>query len=239
MQAFYSPVAGCTVPGVKTQQRTRAHRPAAQSAKDPRATVRERIIEATFMVLMEKGYAGASTLEIARRAKVSKRELYALFGDKQGILATMIAQRSQRMVRPLELPEVADKKTFGETLVKFGTTLLREVTDPAVVAMHRLAIAEADRSPELARLLDERGRGANRAALVAFLARAKDAGLLGGDPEKLCGLFLTTLFSDLMLRLVMGVAPPPSARVCAERAANAAAVLLGRHQFDRVATSSA
>jgi len=45
--------------------------------------LRGRIIEAAFAVLMERGYAGASTIEIATRAKVSKRDLYALFGSKQ------------------------------------------------------------------------------------------------------------------------------------------------------------
>jgi AcrR family transcriptional regulator len=242
MQAFYSPADRCTVPAVKRQRPTRTALATTEPAKDPRQAVRERIIEATFMVLMDKGYAGASTLQIARRARVSKRELYALFGDKRGILATMIANRAERMVKPLELPEVADKKAFVETLLRFGATLLKEVTDPSVIAMHRLAIAEADRSPELARMLDERGRSTNRAALLAFLARAKAAGLLGNaDPEELCGRFLGTLFSDLMLRIIMGVAPPPSARACAERAEAATAAMLGRDPIVemKAATSSA
>lgn len=241
MQAFYSLGRRCTVPGVKRQRRTKAARPAGEAAKDPREAVRQRIIEATFTVLMDKGYAGASTLEIARRARVSKRELYALFGDKQGILATMIAQRAERMVKPLELPTAVDKKAFTETLLKFGSTLLREVTDPSVIAMHRLAIAEADRSPELARLLDERGRTINRAALLSFLTRAKAAGLLGGaDPEDLCSRFFSALISDLMLRIIMGVAQPPTARACAERAEAAVAAMLGRDpgQVAKVATSS-
>ena len=38
--------------------------------------------EAAFAALMEKGYARTSTLEIATRARVSKRELYAEFGSK-------------------------------------------------------------------------------------------------------------------------------------------------------------
>lgn len=242
MQAFYPAGRRCTVPDVKRQRGTRAARLTAEAAKDPRQAVRERIIEATFMVLMEKGYAGASTLEIARRARVSKRELYALFGDKRGILATMIAERAKRMVKPLDLPEVADKKALLETLAKFGTTLLKEVTDPSVIAMHRLAIAEADRSPELAQMLDERGRSTNRAALLAFLARARDAGLIGNDdPEDMCSRFLSTLFSDLMLRIIMGVAPPPSARACAERARAAIAAMFGRDPSvsERIATSSA
>jgi len=46
-------------------------------------TVRERILEAAFAAFMKSGYATASTLEIATRACVSKRELYGLVGNKQ------------------------------------------------------------------------------------------------------------------------------------------------------------
>jgi hypothetical protein len=56
----------------------------------------------------------------------------------------------------------------------------------------------------------------------------------------MCGQFLSTLFSDLILRLVMGVAAAPSQRVCAERAAAAIAALFARNPgTSRILTSSA
>ena len=48
--------------------------------------VRERILDAAFTAFMKSGYAAASMLEIATRASVSKRELYALVGNKQEML---------------------------------------------------------------------------------------------------------------------------------------------------------
>ena len=48
---------------------------------------RERIMSAAMEAFMELGFARTSTLEIATRAQVSKRELYTLFGSKQAILA--------------------------------------------------------------------------------------------------------------------------------------------------------
>ena len=53
--------------------------------------VRERILEAAFAAFMESGYATTSTLEIATRARVSKRELYALVGNKQEMLIASTA----------------------------------------------------------------------------------------------------------------------------------------------------
>ena len=74
---------------------------------------RQSIIAATFAVLMERGYAGASTLEIARRARVSKRELYAEFGSKAGILEALIASTSARMQVPLTTAAITDRASFA------------------------------------------------------------------------------------------------------------------------------
>src|SRR4029079_13624472 len=89
-----------------------------QSDDNPR---RQAILGAAFHVLMERGYAGASTLEIARRAKVSKRELYAEFGSKSGILEALIASTSQRMQVPLVTADFADRAGFITVLSAYGT----------------------------------------------------------------------------------------------------------------------
>jgi AcrR family transcriptional regulator len=181
-------------------------------AEEPRA----RIIAATFAVLMERGYGGASTREIARRARVSKRELYAFFDSKAGILAAMIAERAQRMRAPLALPEINDAADLVRTLIAFGAAVMTEVSSPAVLALFRLAIGEAGRAagdaPTLARALDEGGRRANRAALRGLLARAQALGLIGeGDCDVMAGEFLALLWGDRLLLLLAGLAPPPNA----------------------------
>src|SRR5581483_11232276 len=112
--------------------------------EDPQAqSVRERILSAAFDTFMQHGYSGASTLEIASRAKVSKRELYALVGSKQDMLVACIAERSARMRSvPDELPKVNDRETLARVLETIGIRLLTEVSHPTVIATFRLAIAE-------------------------------------------------------------------------------------------------
>ena len=68
------------------------------------APSRERILNAAFSSFTEKGYARTSTLEIATRAKVSKRELYALCSDKSALLRDAVTERAKRMRLALELP---------------------------------------------------------------------------------------------------------------------------------------
>lgn len=188
---------------------------------------RERIMEAAFAVLTERGYARASTLEIATRARVSKRELYTLFGDKRGVLAEMVARRAARMHQALSLPPATDRATLAETLVAFGTTVLAEVCHPTVVTMFRLAISETDRQAEMAHVLDENGRGAHRRALIAFLGQMSRKGLLGdADPETAASQFLSLLFGDTLLRTLLRAIEPPSPRECTRRARAATETVL-------------
>src|SRR5215467_11612222 len=95
-------------------------------------TVRKRILEAAFAAFMKSGYAAASTLEIATRARVSKRELYALVGNKQKMLITCIRERAKRLEVPAHLPVVHDRETLAQVRASFGTKLVREVSDPSL-----------------------------------------------------------------------------------------------------------
>jgi len=85
--------------------------------------VRERIMHAAMQAFMELGYAEASTLEIATRAQVSKRELYALFGSKQAMLAACITDRAQRMRMPTDLPQARSREMLTKVLSKLGATI--------------------------------------------------------------------------------------------------------------------
>ena len=79
---------------------------------------------------MERGYAATSTLEIATRARVSKRELYALVGNKQKMLITAIGERAKRLQAPADMPMLRDRATLAQVLTAFGIQLVREVSDP-------------------------------------------------------------------------------------------------------------
>lgn len=191
--------------------------------------VRERILAAAFAAFMESGYATTSTLEIATRARVSKRELYALFGNKQQMLIACITERAKRLHVPVDLPVLRDRETLAHVLAAFGTKLLREISDPTVIAVFRLAIAEAVQAPEVARALNSIGRDASRAALREIFARAQASGLLTGRPAELSEQFAGLLWGHLMVSLLLGVAERPSPREIAARARDAAAALLQLH----------
>jgi AcrR family transcriptional regulator len=191
--------------------------------------VRARILEAAFAAFTKRGYAASTTLEIASNARVSKRELYALVGNKQQMLIACISARATRLQAPADLPIPDTRATFARVLTAFGTQLVREITDPTVVAVFRLAIAEAVQSPEVAQALDSIGREASRAALRQLMSQAQAAGLLNGRPAELAEQFGGLLWGNLMVSLLLGVAERPSSRELAARARDATTAFLQLH----------
>jgi hypothetical protein len=87
-----------------------------------------------------------------------------LCADKSALLRETITERSKQMRIPLEMQPAADPQQLEKTLTAFGAAILRRVSDNPVLAIFRLAIAEAGNSPEVAQALG-RARHSNRAAL--------------------------------------------------------------------------
>src|SRR6516165_10484225 len=200
--------------------------------------VRDRILKAAFAAFMKSGYATASTLEIATRAHVSKRELYALVGNKQEMLIACISQRARRFDVPADLPVLRDRETLAQVLAAFGTRLVREASHPTVVAVFRLAISEVIQAPEVARALDSTARETSRSTLRKIMAGAQASGLLTGRPAELAKLFAGLLWRDLQVSLLLGVAERPNPREIAKRARDAAAAFLQLHPLPNDAPAS-
>jgi len=190
----------------------------------------ERILRAAFQAFTEDGYADTSTLEIARRAKISKRDLYANFGSKHEVLVACIRSRADRMRLPPDLPAPRNREMLASTLTRFATNLVREVSNPSVIATFRLAIAEATRSPEIAQARDAAGRDATRAALAELVANAQSAGLIGpGEPTEMAWQYLGLLWEGLMVGLLLGVAATPDPAEAERRARKATAAFMQLH----------
>jgi len=203
--------------------------PVRSRAKGFDGSTRERVLTAAFAVFRKRGFSRASTLEIATR--VSKRDLYALFGSKHAMLTACIRERTGRMRQPLELAAAIPMSgdALAVTLVELGSTILRVACHPDVLAVHRLAIAESDRAPAVARTLDSSGRAANHAALGAWLARAQAQGRIGaGDPAAMAAHFLAMLWGGLLIQLLLQVrdAPTPDEIESRARAATEAILML-------------
>lgn len=188
---------------------------------DPR---RAAMLVAAYECFVEHGVSGATTDEIARRARVSKREIYRLFGSKEALFSELVRERAAVMRGALELAPSDGREAALDTLERFGREFLGLLAQPTTVAVYRLAMSEAARLPELGRQLDAEGRGNVMGALVRWMADAKARGALPvPDVERAAGSFMALLMADLQVRLALGAAPTPTPEEVARRAALARA----------------
>ncbi len=166
---------------------------------------RRQVLEAAAKVFFEKGYERATTLDIATEAKVSKRLLYELFGNKQGILEALVKTGTQRMRQPIDIPLPDSADAFYETLKRFGSVFLGELLSEKNIAMTRLAIADASSSGTVAKELAASGSGPVLAATEKLFRHAKEKGYADfDDPVLINSIFFNVLIGDVRIKLLMG-----------------------------------
>ena len=123
------------------------------------------------------------------------------------------------------MPQTRD--ALATLLVELGRSILKTVCHPDVLTVFRLAIAESDRAPEIARTLDSSGREANEKALTELVKKAQAVGLvLAGDPAVLAVRYLAVLWGDLLIWLLMRVREAPTKREIEIRARAATDTLM-------------
>jgi len=169
-------------------------------------------LSVAFQSLKENGFSGASTLEIATKAHVSKRELYALFPSKDKILFACIAERASAISGSVtELPEPSTSHELSNVLREFGFILLKDVTRADVLTVFRFAIARSGDLPEVARIIDRNGRRASHEVLAKLIGHAVSRGLLKpSETKQMARAYLGLLWSDLQVGLLLGVLKPPA-----------------------------
>jgi AcrR family transcriptional regulator len=200
------------------------------SAPQPASSsIRERVLSAAFTLFREHGFSSTSMLDIVTRARVSKRDLYALFKNKHAVLAACIGEHAQQMRRPLEGanlgPETRD--ALAALLVEFGVSILQTICHPNALTVFRLAIAESDRVPEIGRTIEGSGRESNQKVLIELIKKGQARGLIiAGDPAVLASHYIAVLGADLLIRLLMRVREAPTEREIVARARAATEILI-------------
>lgn len=187
---------------------------------------RAAILQAAFDVFVEKGFEAATTAEIVRRARTSKRTLYEFFASKQEILTALIRYGAAKMQPSPQLPEPQNRQQFLVVLEQFGRIFLSELLHPERTAMYRLAIAEAARGGgSVARELEASGRAPVTQAATRFFEQAAARGIIRRDEvATLISVFFSVLIGIAPLQALLGESPI-SADAIAQRAALATQVL--------------
>lgn len=167
------------------------------------------IIEAARNVFLEKGFDGASMDLIAETANVSKRTVYNHYASKEalfaGVMLGMCQAKKETMV--LEIPLSGD---IAEELKIFGVNFVSLVFDPNGQALLRILVANLDKFPELGQAFFDNGpQEVINAVADYFLAQTKAGRMNIEDPEEASGSFLSSLYGEQFLKILLTPAPAP------------------------------
>ena len=111
-----------------------------------------RILSAALEVFSKSSFGGATTDEIARRARVSKRDLYAAFSDKHAILTKVIEtvlENGEANLRRAIADSQKSSPSIEVTLEILGLALVSEILSPLEGFVCRLAFAESAGHPSI------------------------------------------------------------------------------------------
>ncbi len=178
------------------------------------------------MALVELGYEGVTLNLIAKRASVSKRTIYAKYGDKKGLLEAVLKRMSVGTFGP-EL-SAEDDLPFLDGLRWRAERVLRNNLRPGAIAIAAIAIRESKRFPEFLVTMLEAKRMYQQDPLRLYFERFKDRGIIGDvDCVALASMFLWMLSEDMINTVATGVAAGDSDDIITAKAELVANMLAG------------
>ena len=182
----------------------------ADASQMPDFTPRQNeVLEQALRLLVEGGDRALTTSGLARAANCSKESLYKWFGDRDGLLAAMIAHQASK-VRTVERgKERLTAESLRDHLELFSRDLLEVLSGDVSLALNRLAIGQASREgSKLGHMLQERGRRQIGRRAGALLEAGRKAGLLAFDnADEAYGALYGLVVSDWHLRMLLGEEP--------------------------------
>jgi AcrR family transcriptional regulator len=172
---------------------------------------RRQILDGARQVFSHESYERSTVDRIAARARVSKATVYKHYGDKRSLFVAVVVDTCDEMSRDLECGWEEQGEDVGEALRAMGERVVRMSLSSRVVALHRQAITESERIPEIARTVFECGTLAIQQAVAARLRRWAEAWALEIEDVRSAAIaFLALCGGDLVIRVRLGVLQIPA-----------------------------
>lgn len=181
------------------------------AASNPRAPTRderrETILKVAREVFFEHGYRATSMSTIAARLGGSKGTLYNYFKNKEELFEAQVRERCGQAAD--RILEVSPEGEPAETLTRLGEQYLQHLYSEETVQMFRILVAEAQRSPELARVFYEVGPARGQRGLQDYLQAAQARGCLHvADCALAAEQFLSLCKGRTHLQFLLNLIPP-------------------------------
>jgi AcrR family transcriptional regulator len=171
------------------------------------------VLERALGLLVEGGERALTTAGVARAANCSKESLYKWFGDRDGLLAAVVAFQAAKVRTLAPGRDAPSREEFRRHLTVFASDLLGVLAGEVSLALNRLAIGQASREgSRLGQLVLDRGRRTIEARARMLLEFGRERGYVGYDDARQAYATLYGLIvGDLHVRMLLGDPPPGEA----------------------------
>ncbi len=168
---------------------------------------RHQILVGARQVFVELGFERTSVSSIAERAGVSKATLYNHFSDKGTLFTACLAEECEEAHAALAgILETPSGDLEGD-LFAIGERVLRLMTSPTAMALHRVIVAEVPRFPEVGQQLYDMITRYTEQILGGFMKMWSDRGALRvEDPARAADQFVDLCRGDAFKRVELGLA---------------------------------
>jgi AcrR family transcriptional regulator len=209
----------------------------AVAAHDEFTPRQQAVLDCALQLLVSGGEKGLTTAGLARSANCSKESIYKWFGDRDGLLAAMIAHQASKVRAGVENGHAMDAAQFRDYLVAFAHDLLDVLAGDVSLALNRLAIGQASKAESrLGQLMIERGRRRIDQRAMALLEAGKRRGHIHYDDREAAYHTLYGLIvRDLHVRMLLGergARQPQQFDATAEEAVEQFFALFGARQIN-------
>lgn len=141
-----------------------------RTQRERRAETRSRLLAATQAALVERGYAGATTTEICRRAEVSQGALFKHFASKGELLAATAEQLFAHLIDAYreEMPRLAGVQDRAAAAVALLWNVFDDPRLLAAIELYGAARTERELARRLAPVAERHGENLHALAHELF-----------------------------------------------------------------------
>jgi AcrR family transcriptional regulator len=155
----------------------------------------DKLLRAATTVFAKRGVSGATTREIAQRAKVNEVTLFRLFKNKEELLRRVVLCSSNRFAEVFTAAPVETPADLRRTVENYARVYAQKLSENEEFV--RTFMGELTRHLSLCRRLFDEGGAPTRQKFIDYLRAAKRRGLVRRNLDP-------TMAADALTAMILG-----------------------------------
>jgi AcrR family transcriptional regulator len=170
---------------------------------------RQALLDAARDVFLERGYANATIDAVVERAGGSKATVYALFENKEGLFAALVAEAAEELSALVQSYPLDGR--IEDDLRDFGRHYLEILIRPERLALFRLVLGECGRVPEVGEIFFRTGPQVIFRKVADMLRSAAARGQIAiSDAEGMAHFFIDALRGHVHMEVMLNPTRRPT-----------------------------